>query len=233
MLGCVDRLEVQFSVQEAGCLVYVTDRSVLVGTAGEGPVTGGELYQDDGYTVRVVQGELTAEEQDNWTSRLAATVQLPTGQMIVAGILDPDFDRWLAQFGSASLGSPDGGEHELGCIVGVRPGEYTVEFYGYPPNDLAGGWMRIEDPEMFEVAFGESGGGPAQESAQAYFERTRPGEPVPPWISDGWEDAAVLDFVIRLQRTGDADESAARSAGQQYLDWDVRKPDVCPVGIRV
>jgi hypothetical protein len=233
MLDRVDRSEVQFSVQEAGCLVYVTDRSVIAGTAGEGPVTGAELYQDDGYTVRVVQGELTAEEQDNWTSRLATTVQLPTGQMIVAGILDPDYDRWLAQFGAASLGAADGGEHELGCIVEVEPGEYVVEFYGYPPNDLSGGWMRIEDPEMFDQAFGATARRSAQESAQAYFERTRPGEPVPPWISDGWEDAAFLDFVIRLQRTGDADASAARSAGQEYLDWEYRRPDVCPVGIRV
>ena len=93
--------------------------------------------------------------------------------------------------------------------------------------------MRIEDPKMFDEAFGKTGGGSARESAQVYFERTRPGEPVPPWISDGWEDAAFLDFVIRLQRTGDANESAARSTGQAYLDWEFRKPDVCPVGIRV
>lgn len=239
MLGEMPRDQVQFTIQEAGCLIYVTDRSVLEGTAGAGPVTGGELYQDDGFCIRAVRGELTPEEQDNWTSRMATEVQLPSGQMIVAGILDPDFDRWLADFGVSEIESSEdvetSGEHELGCIVPVEPGEYVVEIYGYPPNDLAAGWMRIEDREMFSLTTGEpvedeSG---IKESAQEYFERTRPGEPVPEWIADGYEDAEFLDFVIRLQRIGDADASLAESAGQRFLEWEARKPAVCPVGIRI
>lgn len=68
---------------------------------------------------------------------------------------------------------------------------------------------------------------------QEYFERTRPGEPVPEWIAEGYEDAEFLDFVIRLQRVGDADTAAATAAGQRYPDWEFRKPEVCPVGIRI
>jgi hypothetical protein len=142
--------------------------------------------------------------------------------------------------GSAQVNSTedDGSdEFELGCIVDLEPGEYAVEIYGYPPNDLAAGWMRIEDQEMFSLAPGEptsaNGSSGPTETAQEYFERTWPGEQVPEWIVDGYEDAEFLDFVIQLRRIGDADESAASSAGQQFLDWEFRKPDVCPIGIRV
>lgn len=232
------RNQVQFSVQEAGCLIYIADRSLLEGTASAGPLTGGDLYQDDGYLVRLIFGELSQEEQDNWTSRLAARVEVPSGQLIVAGILDPDFDRWVVEFGTSQPEPTDAvettGEHELGCIVPVESGAYNVEIYSYPPNDLAAGWMKIEDRELFETAGGEtSGDGGPRESAQEYFERTRPGEPVPEWIAEGYEDAEFLDFVVRLERVGDADAEAAKAAGQQYLDWEFRKPAVCPVGIRI
>lgn len=233
------RNQVQFTIQEAGCLIYVSDRSVLEDTAGAGAITGGELYQDDGYCIRLVQGELTTEEQHDWTSKISAEVDLPSGQMIVAGILDPDFDRWLGDFGVSEIAASENVEttddHELGCIVNVAPGKYIVEIHGFPPNDLAAGWMAIEDKEMFSLTTGEpvdddSG---VTEAAQEYFERTRPGEPVPEWISEGYEDAEFLDFVIRIERIGDADADAAAAAGQRILDWQFRKPAVCPVGIRI
>lgn len=237
----VPRNQTQFIVDEAGCLIFVTDKSVIEGTSGAGPVTGGELYQDDGFCVRVVVGELSSEEQENWTSKLAAGLQLPTGQMVVSGVLDPDFDRWLSDFGGAELESVENvetsGEHELGCIVSIEPGAYAVEIYGYPPNDLAAGWMMIEDRESFDLATGSPVDRDApeanRESAQEYFERTRPGEPVPEWIAEGYEDEPFLDFVIRLERVGDADAAAAAAVGQQFLEWEFRKPPVCPVGIRL
>jgi hypothetical protein len=231
MLVGVSRDQTQFNIQEAGGLLYVTDRSVIEGTAGQGPITGGELYQDDGFNVRVVLGELTPDEQVNWTSRIVSELHLPTGQMIVSGVLDPDFDRWLEDFGVAE----DEGEYELGSILEVEPGLYALEIHGLPPNDLGSGWMKIEDQENFALANNiptDSMGG-QNETAQEYFERTRPGEPVPEWIEEGYEDAEFLDFVIRLERIGDADAAAAESAGQQFLDWEFRKPDVCPVGIRL
>ncbi|MGH2958772.1 MAG: hypothetical protein ACRDKE_04160 [Solirubrobacterales bacterium] len=241
MLAIVPRSQTQFIVGEAGCLIYLTDRSVIAGTAGEGPVTGGELYQDDGFCVRVLLGELTPEEQVNWTSRIVSELQLPTGEMIVSGILDPDYDRWLSDFGVADLELVEdvelSGDHELGCIVNIEPGAYVVELYSYPPNDLAAGWMKIEDRENFDLATGSpverDAPTASRESAQEYFERTRPGEPVPEWIAEGYEDAEFLDFVIRLERIGEADAEAAASAGQQFLDWEFRKPEVCPVGIRL
>lgn len=241
MLAIVARNQTQFIIGEAGCLIFLTDRSVIEGTKGEGPVTGGDLYQDDGYCVRVVSGELSPEEQDNWTSRLAFDLQLPSGQMVVSGVLDPDFDRWMNEFGSAELESAElvetSGDHELGCIVSVEPGTYAAEIYGYPPNDLAAGWMKIEDRESFDLATGRpverDAPNASRETAQEYFERTRPGEQMPEWISEGYEDEPFLDFVIRLQRTGDADAAAASSAGQQFPEWEFRKPTVCPVGIRL
>jgi hypothetical protein len=241
MLARVLRSQTQFNIGDAGCLIYVTDKSVIEGTAGEGPVVGGELYQDDGFCVRVVLGELTPEEQENWTSKLATDLQLPSGQMIVSGILDPDYDRWLVDFGVAELDSVENvetsGDHELGCVVSLEPGAYAAEIYGYPPNDLAAGWMMIEDRESFDLASGSpverDAPNASRETAQEYFQRTRPGEQVPEWIAEGYEDAEFLDFVIRLTRVGDADKSAAIAAGQQFPEWEFRKPPVCPVGIRI
>lgn len=237
----VTRSEAQFLIGDAGCLIYVTDRSAIEGTSGEGPVTGGELYQDDGFCVRVLLGELSSAEQDNWTSQIATDLQLPSGQMIVSGVLDPDFDRWLNEFGSAELESVEAittsGDHELGCVVNLEPGAYLVEIYGYPPNDLAAGWMKIEDRESFDLASGlpveRAAPNASRESAQEYFERTRPGESVPEWIAEGYEDEEFLDFVIRLKRVGDADQAHSDSVGQRFLDWEFRKPAVCPVGIRI
>jgi hypothetical protein len=228
-----ERHEVAFSIDEAGCLIYVADAADLIGTQGTGPITGGELYQDDGYNVRLVLGgELTDEEQSNWTSRAEAKFSLPSGDMIVSGILDPDFDRWVAGFGAFAVDAGDGGRHELGCRVAVPAGDYRVAFYGYPPNDLAGGWMRIEEPGDFKAAFSEDPGPDTDEKAVDYFTRTRPGEPVPEWVSQGWEDAAFLDFVIHL-RTLDGESSDLQTDPSSFLDWQFRKPDVCPLGIRL
>lgn len=226
------RRQVEFSLGEAGCLIYVADSSELIGTKGTGPITGGELYQDDGYTVRLVLGgELTEEEEANWTSRAEAKVGLESGDMIVSGILDPDFDRWVEGFGSISIDDDDGGYHELGCRVALPAGDYRVAFYGYPPNDLAGGWMRIEEPSDFKAAFSRDPGPDVDEKATDYFTRTRPGEPVPAWVSEGWEDAEFLDFVIHLRPLeDDATEAPTDTTGS--LDWHFRKPEVCPIGIR-
>ena len=227
------RRDVEFSIGEAGCLIYVADAAQLIGTGGTGPITGGELYQDDGYAVRLVLGgELTAEEQANWTSRADARVGLPSGDMIVSGILDPDFDRWAADFGSVTIGDGSRSAHELGCRVAVQPGDYRVAFYGYPPNDLAGGWMRIEEPENFEVAFSDDSGADGDEKAVDYFTRTRPGEPVPEWVSEGWEEAQFLDFVIHLlPLEGGGSDLPTDATGS--LEWSYRKPEVCPLGIRI
>ena len=228
-----ERQEVQFEIGEAGCLIYVADASELIGTQGTGPITGGELYQDDGYSVRLVLGgELTADEQANWTSCAEARFGLASGDMIVSGILDPDFDRWVEGFGALSIGDDSGGAHELGCRVALPAGDYHVTFYGYPPNDLAGGWMRIEEPDDFKVAFSEDPGPDVDEKATDYFTRTRPGEPVPEWVSQGWEDAAFLDFVIHLTPlNGEPADLPTDTTG--LLDWRFRKPAVCPVGIRL
>jgi hypothetical protein len=232
-LSAGERQEVEFQIGEAGCLVYVADASELIGTKGTGPITGGELYQDDGYSVRLVLGgALTEEEQANWTSRAEGKFGLPSGDLIISGILDPDFDRWVEGFGAVAIGDDNGGEHELGCRVALPAGDYRVAFYGYPPNDLAGGWMRIEEPDEFEAAFSEGPATDVDETSTDYFARTRAGEPVPVWIAEGWEDAEFLDFVIHLSPlNGEPADLPADTSGS--LDWHFRKPERCPLGIRL
>jgi hypothetical protein len=79
--------------------------------------------------------------------------------------------------------------------------------------------MQIEDRELDD------------EKATEYFTRTRPGEPVPEWVSQGWEDAVFLDFVIHLTPLGDQPVDLPTDTSGS-LDWQFRKPDVCPLGIR-
>jgi hypothetical protein len=145
----------------------------------------------------------------------------------VAGVCDEDLAEYVEDFG---IGEP-GGEYHLGCFVEVPPGIYRADVYSYPPNDLAGGWMRIEDRYSFKACFGEETG-LEFEKATDYFRRTNPGRNPPDWIEKGCEDASFLDFVIRLTPLAEEPEMPELEP-DGCLVWQYRKPPVCPVGIRI
>ncbi len=240
-----DRGEFEVTIEEAGCLLYVAD----LGLGGEGfgrfdelysgdpawpavlaqgaimPVS---LYQDDGYTVRFVTGQLTEQEASEWTSRVVGKLSVPSGTLVLSGICTPDLDDELEEFPAFTS---SGSSYELGVKIAVPPGDYQATILGYPPNDLSGGWMRIEDPDLFrEGSMGDPG--EDDESAVAYFERTRPGEPVPEWVAEGYEEAEFLDFVVQLTPLSEDLPAPAREE-DGCLDWEFRKPEICPLGIRL
>ncbi len=231
--------KIDFTIQEAGCLLYAADLK-LGGNrfahlderdwkplTERGALLATSLYQDDGFNVRVRFGEIHPREASEWTSRVRWKLDLESGKMVVSGVCDPDIEEYLADFPTAE----PGGDYHLGCLVEAPPGEYAVTIYGYPPNDLAGGWMAIEDRGNFKACFGqESAFG--YEKPLDYFARTRPGETPPDWIKNGWEDNSFLDFVIQLAPlTEDLPLPAFESDG--CLLWEYRKPEICPVGIRI
>src|SRR5215213_4488231 len=163
----MQRKQIDFLIGEAGCLLYAADKNLgglpfsqfhefFGGKKGlrdlvlQGAVLPMALYQDDGYNVRIVTGSLTGEEQSEWTSKVSWKLNLESGKMVVSGVCDEDMDDGLADFPQAETG----GEYYLGCLVEMPIGEYAVSIYSYPPNDLAGGWMRIEKPDLFRVCFG-------------------------------------------------------------------------------
>jgi hypothetical protein len=172
-------------------------------------------------------GELTREEKNEWTSCVSWRLNLESGKMVVSGVIPEDDE--LSDFSDAE----NGGDYELGCVVEVPPGEYKVVVRSYPPNDLAGGWLRIEKPETFRIGFGKSDSLMlTREKPLEYFRRTRPDETPPDWIAEGYEDGDFLDFLIHLTPLGgDLTEPELEPDG--CLVWQYRQPEICPVGIRL
>lgn len=235
----MSRTQIDFNIQEAGCLIYVADRNLAGKPFGELHCTNWKdltlqnaimmmsLYQDDGFAVRVVTGDLTAEEKSEWTSKASWKLNFESGEMVVSGVCDEDLEKYMEDFG-------DGIENtdcHLGCIVKVPKGEYQVDVYSYPPNDLAGGWMAIEDKSSFKLCFGKDSEIPF-EKPMDYFNRTRPTEDPPDWIKNSYEDARFLDFVIHLSPIS-GDVSMPNFEGDGCIAWEYRKPDICPIGIRL
>jgi hypothetical protein len=235
----MERRSLDFSIQEAGCLLYAADLNLGGNPFGrlddrdwkplteKGALMATSLYQDDGFNVRVLFGDLTAEEMSDWTARAAWKLDLESGKMVVSGVCDPDLEDYLEDFPTAE----NGGDYHLGCLVEVPAGVYGVTFYSYPPNDLAGGWMAIEDRRSFKLCFGQESGFEYEKPVE-YWTRTRAAEPPPDWIKNGWEDDDFLDFIIHLAPFS-AELLAPEFEEDGCLVWRYRKPDICPAGIRI
>lgn len=235
----MERKTIDFTIEEAGCLLYAADRNLggqpfaalddrdWKTLTEKGALIAGSLYQDDGFYVRVIFGELTDEEMSEWTSKISWKLDLESGKMVVSGVCDPDIEEYVEDFPIAE----HEGSYHLGCLVEVPEGEYSVTIYSYPPNDLAGGWMAIEDKREFKLCFGqESEFG--YEKPLDYWTRTRPGEPPPDWIKDGYEDARFLDFIIQIVPLSE-EISLPEFEDDGCILWTYRKPEHCPRGIRV
>lgn len=233
---------IDFSIQEAGCLIYVADRNFggfeigrfhefFGGAKGlddlilKGAVMPMSLYQDDGYNVRVRFGELTEEEAANWTARVRWKLNFESGEMIVSGVCDEDLEDYLEEFGYAE----DGIECDLGYFVRVPKGEHEVAVYSYPPGDLAGGWMRIEKPDLFKMCFGKESHQEFEKPID-YFTRTRPNETPPAWINDEFDDIDYLNFLIQIKPlSGELKQPEFEVDG--CILWEYRKPELCPLGL--
>lgn len=232
------REQIDFSIQEAGCLLYVADKNLGGNSFGDlftsswrdltlqNAIMLMSLYQDDGYSVRVVRGDLTDEEKSEWTAKVTWTLNLESGEMAVSGVCDPDLAKYLEDFGDGVNET----DCHLGCILNIPKGVYQIDVYSYPPNDLSGGWMAIEDRSSFRACFGKDSEIPYEKPLD-YFNRTRPNEIVPDWIKEGYEDASFLDFVIHLS-TFNGEMPIPKFEDDSCLEWEYRKPEICPIGIR-
>ena len=192
-----------------------------------------DLYQDDGYNVRVVMGDLNPQEQEEWVARVRWHLDLSCGAMIVSGILGDGFEDL-----------PNGAELDdendcLQCYVKVPPNHYQVEIYSYSPGDLTTAWDQIIGSNLFPISEGIE-----PEPLKTYFERTRPNTAIPPWIGCEIETDPALrqkyysaayalhytDFVIRLSPILE-DLSPPPLTSDGTIQWEFRKPDRCPLGL--
>jgi hypothetical protein len=235
----MQKRQIDFSIQEAGCLLYAADANLGGKPFNElhhfgwqdltlkGALIGTSLYQDDGYNVRIVFGDLSEEEKREWTGRAAWKLNLESGKMVVSGVCDEDLEEYMEDFPTAETG----GDYHLGCFVEVPKDVYAATIYSYPPNDLSGGWMRIAEPGSFKLCFAAEAG-LKYEKPLDYFARTHPGMAPPDWVRNGWEDDNFLDFVIHLAPLS-VELTPPKFEDDGCLVWHYRKPDICPVGIRI
>lgn len=181
------------------------------------------LYQDDGYAIRFVQGSLTQQEKDEWTAHAAMNLDIPCGELLVSGVLTPDF---------ATLEFPQIAEAEaetttqFGCYLGVAPGKYRVDVYSYPPGDLSGGWGHIVDSKTFGKVKGLEA-----EAELKYFERTRPEETPPAWIDYGDDEVSYVSFLIQLSSFDSSLPPPRLGEDGVGLAWEFRKPAKFPLGV--
>lgn len=236
------RTQIDFNLQEAGCLLYIADRHLGGFPFGElheffggrkglkdltlqGAIMAMSLYQDDGYCVRFIVGELTDQEKSEWTSKVSWKLNLESSEMVVSGVCDEDFEEYLADFESAT----NDGEYEFGCFVNVPAGIYQADVYSYPPNDLASGWLEIEEKRRFRDRYGKDA---IYEKPIDYFARTRPNEIPPEWVKEGYQENSFLDFVVHLTPMVE-DPKLPEFENDGCIQWEFRKPEICPIGIRL
>ncbi|MEW6126454.1 MAG: hypothetical protein AB1757_05400 [Acidobacteriota bacterium] len=228
----------EFIIHEAGCMIMIAPMS-LGGHAYEdlldlfddqqklrelilaGAMMPMDLYQDDGYLVRVVIGDLNEQESAEWTARARWHLKVPCGKLLITGALDNDDEFEPIK---------DGDKFWLGGYVEIEPGEYLVEVLSYAPGDLSTGWGQIENHDGKGLFRPTAGIKP--EKPLDYFKRTRPNEEAPAWIRDeGFiGEAEYVNFVVRLAPPVDLPAPQFEAGG--FLQWEFRKPEICPVGIR-
>lgn len=193
------------------------------------------LYQDDGYRVRVVIGDLNDQEATEWVAMVRWQLDLSCGAMLISGILGDGHEVDLIP----DIESLDPSTLDcLECYVRVPQGIYQVEVYSYPPGDLSTGWGQIVNPQLFSPTSGIG-----SENLANYFHRTRPGQEPPLWITcdilDDHEATAseikYVDFVVRLMPLNLEQSQSMlppnfNAMGGEVL-WNFRKPDLCPLGI--
>ena len=249
-----DRIE--FSFWEAGCLIWVCSKD-LGGLSyrefcslihGDNPAKlrqlilekkafmSMELYQDDGYSVRVIMGELNEQESEEWVARVRWKLNLSCGKMVVSGIADDEEDEFASMPSATEL---EDNSDLLQCYVEVPPGEYQVEVYSYAPGDLSTCWGQIVNPDLFCPQAGIE-----PEPLKDYFYRTRPHEKPPAWIAceieeddkkrqEHYEAARAMpciDFIVKLSPS--INDLPIPEFGQDgCLMWEFRKPNRCPLGI--
>ncbi|AFY72433.1 hypothetical protein Syn7502_00266 [Synechococcus sp. PCC 7502] len=248
-----DRLE--FSFWEAGCLIWLACKdlgglsyeeldSLIQGNNPEKAkqfifehkaYLAMDLYQDDGYTVRVVFGDLNQQEHEEWVARVRWHLNIPSGNLVVSGSLgsEDEFEEM------PSVAETEDTEF-LECYVEVPPSQYQVEVYSYAPGDLSTGWEQIIGDED---SWCKPSPDIERESLQDYFTRTRFGEAPPPWIAYEIADPEAktrelyeasittkyINFVIRLSPVLENIPKPELDRG--CLNWEFRKPEQCPLGI--
>lgn len=203
------------------------------------PIT---MYGDGGgMRMRIVFGELTPDEQENWTARTTASLDLSDGKLLIGTSCDPDvYDDEPAPYSLNEVANgnlPEYGMMDFSYLA-ISPGLYRADVYCFPPHDLSATWKSIISPGSWAGTHAEA------EPLATYFRRTRSNEEMPSWIGyelrldgvindDRFQDPQLekfLEFLIHLTPIEAPLPHPNLSEGG-YTIWETRKPSRCPVGV--
>jgi hypothetical protein len=169
-----------------------------------------ELYQDDSFLVRVVVGgDLTADEQASWVDHFAARLQVPDGRLALCGGID-------------FLTGDSDEDDDFVRIVEVPPGDYRADVYTLLPG--LNGYFGLED-ELEDDTW-----------LAAYWQRTRPGEEAPVWLTASESDSEGTQYIDFLVHLTPATEDIPEPVFEEDEYWlpiaiNRRVPDRCPSGV--
>jgi hypothetical protein len=165
-----------------------------------------ELYQDDPFLVRVVVGGTLTAEEQE------SWVDHFTALLKVP-------DGRLALCGGIEFLTGDSDEEdEFVQIVALPPGDYRADLYTLLPG--LNGYYDLD----------------GQDPLTDYWQRTRPNEPLPDWITSSGNESEAPRYIDFLLHLTPATEDIPKPVFQEDEYWfpianHRRKPDRCPTGV--
>jgi hypothetical protein len=211
-----------FSVYNEATGFVITSRRMAGKTLDEGSdawkkaITKGDLLpmtlvQDDPFLIRVVAGgPLNAQEEEEWVARLDWHLNISDGKLCITGgavFSSDDYD--------------DGDPYYEGYVaeLGLPKGRYRATLYTHLHSINGGGVMD-------HLAGGAYGSG---EEPDAWWARTRDGEPKP-----SWDDEELIGFLLHLEPIEKAPKQGLAELPEE--GWfggaeGARKPERCPRGL--
>ena len=166
----------------------------------------------------VVIGDLTEQEEAEWIGRVRSKLEIPCGEFLVmGGGMEEDFEVALTHFETTD---------SFFQKLKLEPGSYMVAVYAYLSSMTVNfAWEDISDPD---------------ESIEGWWQRTRPGQDYPEWLNfyleEEYVDSEEFDFLEYIIRLAPLKEDVPEPDLEESTKWcgvfEIRKPDLCPLGIR-
>jgi hypothetical protein len=259
-----------FTIEMAGCLICLTpfsmggislseleqiwegnsDRKIkdLVNNSLMMPMS---LYQDDGYNIRFIVGNLNDKENAEWIARAQGKLSIPCGKIIVSGVF-PEYGAFPTYSDNREIEeimrASDGGSYTTGCYIDVAPDNYEVEVYSYHPHNLSYPsykhldslpnnprvrvpYIKNEFEEIFSNFDFQNTSVEPNEKDEDFFRRTHPNEAHPDWLTGEGDTSNYINFIITLNPINKA-LPPPKLQLNGFIAWEFRKPTICPTGIR-
>lgn len=182
-------------------------------------------------SAKLVVGELTPREEEEWLGRIQSRLEIPCGAFIVigGGGFEEDWEPVIDCDASAE-------STQNVARFEVPPGAYLVELYAFVRS------------MTFNVSWDGHGynrtGKETAKSLAEWWQNTRPGEPYPDWLTSELagtyktaSDLGLQEYVIRLRPWREEDKVLPvpqQIPGEHWCGvFEYRRNIPCPRGLRI